>query len=112
MRLSLKIRFDDEAALGPGKVRLLELIRETGSISAAGRELGMAYTRAWKLVDELNTMFAGALVKAHPGGTRGGSATVTPLGLEVIERYRAVEASLTREAARDLAALERALRPR
>ena len=46
-----------EMVLGPGKVDLLEAIGRTGSISAAGRELGMSYRRAWLLVDALNHMF-------------------------------------------------------
>jgi molybdate transport system regulatory protein len=107
MRLSVKIRFDEASALGPGKVRLLELIRETGSISAAGRELGMAYSRAWNLVNDLNAIFHEPLVVAQPGGARGGTAQVTPLGLEVITRYRSIERELSKRAATELAALER-----
>jgi molybdate transport system regulatory protein len=107
VRLSIKIRFDDASALGPGKVRLLELIRETGSISAAGRELGMAYSRAWNLINDVNGMFERPLVVAQPGGRRGGTAEVTPLGLEVIARYRALERELSERAATELSALER-----
>jgi molybdate transport system regulatory protein len=110
MRLSLKIRFSDEAALGPGKVRLLELICETGSISAAGRELGMAYSRAWKLVNELNEIFKEPLVIAQPGGVKGGTAAVTPLGRDVITRYRSIESDLSEHAAAQLAALDRYVR--
>lgn len=79
------------AALGPGKVDLLEAIAETGSIRAAGNRFRMSYRRAWELVSELNGMFASPLVVAEAGGRGGGGATLTPLGREVVERYRAME---------------------
>ncbi len=80
-----------EMVLGPGKVDLLESIGRTGSISAAGRELGMSYRRAWLLVDALNHMFADVLVAASPGGSRGGGAKLTDCGRRVAAAYRRVE---------------------
>jgi molybdate transport system regulatory protein len=105
-RVSLRLAFADDSALGPGKVRLLELIAETGSISAAGREMSMSYRRAWNLVNELNLMFNDPLVEGRPGGANGGGATVTPAGADVIRRYRAIEASVTSSARTHLTALE------
>jgi molybdate transport system regulatory protein len=89
-----------EMVLGPGKVDLLEAIGRTGSISAAGRELGMSYRRAWLLVDALNHMFPDALVTAAPGGSRGGGAKLTDYGRGVAAAYRRVEAR-TRAAMRE-----------
>jgi molybdate transport system regulatory protein len=80
-----------EMVLGPGKVDLLEAIGRTGSISAAGRELGMSYRRAWLLVDALNHMFPDTLVSASPGGSRGGGAKLTDYGRGVAAAYRRVE---------------------
>jgi molybdate transport system regulatory protein len=82
------IPFGDSYAMGPGKADLLEAIQQTGSISAAGRKLGMSYRRAWLLVDEMNHCFHDPLVEAHLGGAGGGGAKVTPLGLEALRRYR------------------------
>ncbi|WP_348534808.1 winged helix-turn-helix domain-containing protein [Hyphomicrobium sp. D-2] len=87
----VQIRIGDEMVLGPGKVELLEAIGRTGSISAAGRELGMSYRRAWLLVDALNRMFPDLLVKASPGGSHGGGAKLTEYGMEVAAAYRRVE---------------------
>jgi hypothetical protein len=42
-RLRVGIVFESGARIGPGKVKLLESIRDTGSISAAAREMGMSY---------------------------------------------------------------------
>lgn len=99
-RLTFRVLLGDEIALGPGKVGLLEAIIETGSIAAAGRSMGMSYKRAWHLVDTLNRCFATPLVETAKGGAHGGGAHVTPLGHEVIARYRALERR-ARRAVRD-----------
>jgi molybdate transport system regulatory protein len=90
--ISLRIDLGEEYRFGPGKARLLELIRDTGSISAAGRALGMSYRRAWLLTDELNTMFGAQLVEPQHGGAKGGGARVTPQGIATLEAYRRIEA--------------------
>ncbi|WP_349293822.1 LysR family transcriptional regulator [Gemmobacter sp. 24YEA27] len=71
-RFFLRLYFDN-AMVGPGKAELLEHIRETGSISAAGRAMGMSYKRAWMLVEELNAAFASPLVASARGGSGGGA---------------------------------------
>ena len=91
LRLTLRLDVGGRATLGPGKARLLELIGETGSISAAGRAMGMSYRRAWTLVESLNASFAAPLVAARPGGAGGGGAVLLPLGAEVVRLYRALE---------------------
>lgn len=94
-RLSLRIRFADGTRLGPGKADLLEAIATTGSIAAAARGMGMSYKRAWTLVETLNSGFGAPLVERARGGARGGGATVTALGHEVLETYRTIEAETT-----------------
>ena len=105
------MRFDFDAGrrLGPGKIALLEAIRTTGSISAAGREFGMAYRRAWLLTDEMNRMFARPLVEARNGGRNGGGAILTDLGEQVITLYRAAEAKVHRTAAEEMRGIENSL---
>jgi len=113
--VSLKVRFANDHALGPGKVRLLELVAETGSISAAGRAMKMSYRRAWLLIDELNRMFEEPLVASRLGGASGGGASLTPRGIDVVRRYRAIEARTATAARVHLDALERVVaapRPR
>ena len=90
-RLTLRIDFDGDRAIGPGKIRLLELIDAKGSISAAGREMAMSYRRAWLLVDNLNRCFREPVVAAQTGGASGGGAALTALGRAVIGHYRAIE---------------------
>ncbi|MBD5633407.1 MAG: LysR family transcriptional regulator [Candidatus Eremiobacteraeota bacterium] len=92
--VSLKLRFEGGKALGPGKVRLLELIDELGSIWAAGRAMKMSYGRAWKLSNELNGMFEQPLLLTHHGGSKRGGASLTALGHNVVKRYRSIEAEM------------------
>ncbi|WP_018698026.1 winged helix-turn-helix domain-containing protein [Amorphus coralli] len=94
--LRIRIDFPDRPSLGPGKVRLLETIGDAGSISAAARDLGMSYRRAWLLVEELNAMFADPLVTTQLGGKKGGGAVVTEAGLRVIAQYRQLEEEAAR----------------
>jgi molybdate transport system regulatory protein len=85
------IPLGDSYAMGPGKADLLDAIHATGSISAAGRKLGMSYRRAWLLVDEMNRCFRAPLVEARLGGSGGGGAKVTELGFEALRRYRELQ---------------------
>jgi molybdate transport system regulatory protein len=108
-RLTLRIDFDEDRAIGPGKIRLLELIDAFGSISAAGRQMNMSYRRAWLLVDSLNKAFCKPLIDAQVGGAKGGGAVLTPLGLSVVRHYRAIEAAACAAGAADIAALAASL---
>ena len=92
-RLRLRVLLAPGLWLGPGKADLLEGIAETGSISAAGRQMGMSYKRAWGLVEGLNSMFAEPLVAASRGGAAHGGAGLTPLGAEVLALYRRMESA-------------------
>ncbi len=87
----LRIKYGEEIAIGPGKIAILEAIAETGSISAAGRKLGMSYRRAWLLVDQMNQYFKDPVVHAASGGSQGGGTALTPTGTEVIKLYRTIE---------------------
>lgn len=96
-------------AFGPGKADLLQGIRETGSISAAGRGMNMSYTRAWHLVEQMNHQFRSPLVSSTKGGARRGGAALTDLGEEVLALYRRMERDSARAVASDLRAMRRML---
>jgi molybdate transport system regulatory protein len=96
MRTHLRVMLDREIAFGPGKADLLEAIRDTGSISAAGKQLGMSYRRAWLLVDAMNRCFRSPLVETATGGAAGGGATLSALAEDVLRQYRALEVSVAK----------------
>ncbi len=90
-RIRLRIDFDGENYIGHGRIELLELIGRHGSIAKAAQAMGMSYKRAWYLIDGFSAMFREPLIERQHGGKGGGSATVTPFGLRVVEEYRAME---------------------
>jgi molybdate transport system regulatory protein len=112
IRLTVRVDFGSDRALGPGKIRLLEAIARTGSISQAGRSLDMSYRRAWLLVDDMNRCFREPVVATRPGGAQGGGATLTAFGQELIAKYRAIETQAMAATAPHLHALETSLRQR
>lgn len=109
-RVLLRLYMSSERPLGPGKISILESIRDGGSISEAARGMRMSYRSAWLLVDSMNAQFNQPVVRTTLGGRGGGSATLTEFGATVIERFRAMERATERAIAKDLAVLERSLR--
>lgn len=105
----LCIMLSGDIAIGPGKADLLEGIKETGSIAAAGRHMGMSYKRAWHLVDTMNRCYVSPLVTAAKGGRKGGGASLTALGEEVLERFRRMEKLAEKAVAKELDLLSRSL---
>ena len=108
-RLTLRVDFGSSRSIGPGKIRLLEAVERTGSISQAGRALGMSYRRAWLLIDDLNQCFRHPVVTAKPGGSKGGGAVLTEFGTALIRDYRAIETEAAAAAKKRLRGLESAL---
>ena len=100
-----RIYLSPDLIVGPGKIDLLKAVRDTGSISAAARKIGMNYKRAWYLLDTLNKGFHQPVVEAAPGGRGGGGARITSLGETLITSYTAIEAACAAAADAQLAAL-------
>ena len=109
--LTLRILGRRFPAIGPGKAELLERIEQTGSISAAAREMDMSYRRAWQLVDSLNAAFVRPLVSTAIGGKRGGGAQVTDLGRDVLARFRKIESTASRAISQDIERFSGLLKP-
>lgn len=101
----LRVTFTDSFYVGPGRADLLQFIAETGSISAAGKRMGMSYKRAWSLVQALNEGFGAPLVEASRGGSGQGGAVLTKDGASVLRHYRAMEEATRRAIAPNVAAL-------
>ena len=111
VQFRLRIYRDDSIAFGPGKVAVLEAVAETGSISAAARQLGMSYRRAWMLIDEMNNALSSPAVNTAAGGSRGGGTALTPVGEEIVKHYRAIENAAKLATSADIRALTRLLAP-
>jgi molybdate transport system regulatory protein len=94
VKLRLQVMSAQTGAMGPGKAAVLEAIQTHGSITGAGRALGMSYKRCWALVDEMNRCWRSPLVTAVRGGPTQG-ALLTDEGTLVLEAFRALEQRLT-----------------
>lgn len=91
LKLKIQIFCGEEIAMGPGKADLLDAIREHGSISGAGRALGMSYRRAWLLVDAMNRCWKDRLVDTVSGGGQTRGARVTDAGEAILSAYRSMQ---------------------
>lgn len=112
IKIKIQLYCGEAIAIGPGKADLLDAILREGSISAAGRAMGMSYRRAWLLVDVMNRCWTQPLVETFPGSAHGGGARLSETGKAVLAHYRALQARLAGEAAcHDAEALTRLLRP-
>ncbi len=101
--LTLRILGSGNPAMGPGKAELISRIDATGSISGAAREMEMSYRRAWQLVESINASFTEPVVVTAIGGKRGGGASVTDYGRELVARFHAMEDKASQAIADDLA---------
>jgi molybdate transport system regulatory protein len=103
--LSIRLDFGPDLRIGPGKIRLLELVAEHGSISAAGRALDMSYRRAWLLLDELNRAFPEPVIDTVRGGRTGGGAALTATGQRLVDAYHRIARDAAKAAAPHLDAI-------
>jgi molybdate transport system regulatory protein len=103
--IKVRIPFGSLSAIGPGKADLLEAIQRRGSISAAAKEMGMSYKRAWDLVDAMNRYFREPLVATATGGSHGGGAQVTAFGHDILRRYREIESKANQSVAAEMSEL-------
>jgi len=100
-----RIDFSEHSSVGPGKICLLEAIRDSGSLSQGARNIGMSYRRAWLLVESLKRSFREPVTVASTGGKDGGGMLVTEFGDALIKSYRELERDFATLAARRLHAI-------
>jgi molybdate transport system regulatory protein len=110
-RFRMRITKGETIAIGPGKISLLEAVREHGSISAAARSLDMSYRRAWLLIDELNRSLQAPATISEQGGQSGGGCVLTPVGEDIVRLYRDIERIADEACAAKIASLMSLLKP-
>jgi len=109
-RLRVRVQFGEGFAIGPGKADLLQAVAQTGSISAAAREMKMSYRRAWLLIDAMNQCFREPVVDTATGGKGGGGAQITSFGRIVLKDFRVMEAGAVASVAKQMPEFSRLLR--
>jgi molybdate transport system regulatory protein len=108
----LRVTCGRDIALGPGKVELLELVAETGSIARAAAKMEMSYMRAWTLIKTMNACFREPIVEAVRGGSERGGARLTETGQAAVETYRRMEQETISATAKSWSQLLKLLKPR
>lgn len=110
LRPRLRVVCGEDIALGPGKVDLLALVGETGSIREAAERMDMSYMRAWTLIKTINACFRKPLVEAVRGGKSGGGARLTEMGHAALALYQSMEKSCLSAMEEDWTTLKKFLR--
>lgn len=95
--LMVKLRYGD-GLIGPGLISLLELSDRTGSMQDACAQMGMAYSKAWKILKEAEKSIGQPLLKRVTGGAGGGSSELTEEGRKLVEGYKAFTAMMDKAA--------------
>ena len=92
--LNIWLETEGEVTLSLWRIRLLEAIGRTGSISAGAAEMDVPYRIAWQKIHEMETRLGRKLVETRTGGRAGGGATLTPLAETVIGRFNQLSQEL------------------
>ena len=89
MKIKSKIWIESEEGilLGEGRVKLLKMIEETGSLNKASKSLKISYQKAWRMIDEMNTFPTHPIIKTQIGGSKGGGTSLTDYGKSLILIY-------------------------
>ena len=92
MKIKSKIWIETEEGIliSEGRVQLLKLIGETGSLNKAAKAMNLSYQKAWRLVDDANKASKNPLIETQVGGNKGGGTLLTPYGKTVIESFEKI----------------------
>lgn len=87
------IETDEGILISEGRVQLLKLIAETGSLNKAAKAMELSYQKAWKLVDASNKAAKHPLIETQIGGNKGGGTVLTPYGQSLINAFESINLS-------------------
>ena len=94
VRFKIWVEDDDGVILSEWRVRLLEAVEETGSLAKAAAVVGVPYRTAWERVREIEAALGETMLVSESGGATGGGSRLTPAGLDLVNRFRQVNAGI------------------
>lgn len=95
LKLTIRLYSDDQRrCFGPGIATLLERVREHHSLRAAAQSMGMAYSKAWRILRTAEDVFGCRLLDSTTGGAHGGGAVLTPEAERLLSAYQAYAAEV------------------
>lgn len=93
IRSKIWIETEEGILISEGRIQLLKLIAETGSLNKAAKAMNISYQKAWKLIDASNKASKQPLIATQIGGNKGGGTVLTPYGQSLIESFEAINKS-------------------
>ena len=91
MFLDMRVRVlddDSEIVFGPGLVTLLEHIKTSDSMKEACSNMGISYSKGWKIINRAEKCLGYDLILRQHGGSKGGKCNVTHEGDSLVRRYK------------------------
>jgi len=89
--LLIQIRFNKRIFITPKRIDLLRMIKKTGSLNAASKEMSISYQKAWTMINEMNRIAPSPLVIKQRGGSGGGGAEISDYGSLILKEYSFIE---------------------
>ncbi|HZY42057.1 MAG TPA: LysR family transcriptional regulator [Anaerolineae bacterium] len=96
-KFNLWIEHNGVVVLSEWRVKLLDAIDQTGSISRAAEKMKVTYHRAWEKVHEMEEGLGYKVIDAQVGGAGGGGAELNAQGRDLVKRFRAFDQGLSDE---------------
>jgi molybdate transport system regulatory protein len=89
VRIGYKVWLDNNGkAFGDGPYTLLRRVEKMGSLHQAAKQMGMSYSKAWRLIRTLEERLGFTLLERKVGGLHGGGSRVTPQGKDLMDHYK------------------------
>lgn len=98
--VSLRLTNEGERFFGPGPLRLMQLVQKHHSLHRAAAEMNMAYSKAWRMMQNVESAMGTPMLIRSRGGTRGGGSELTEAAEKLLGAYLSFQQAVEAEAAR------------
>lgn len=87
LKVKLYLEDSQEKFMGIGVLWLLQKIEECGSLRSAAINLGISYSKAFKMVENLESALGQRVLERKRGGSCRIGASLTPFGVQFVSLY-------------------------
>lgn len=101
-RFRLWLMKDNKKVFGEGPLMLLKKVEELGSLRQAAMSMGMSYSKAWKIMKQIEEELQIQLINRKIGGVAGGGSTITREAKDFINKYESLVASVNKKIKEDM----------
>jgi len=91
-KFKIWLEYKGKTILGKGGAKLLQTIKDKGSLSSAIRELSISYRYAWGYLKKIEERIGIQIVESFKGGPKGGGGMkLTEAGESLLRKYKRFE---------------------